>query len=197
MGLLAWLRGRTDDAPSHAAEAVQEAAEPAAPEPGPSDVYLSPQEAAHYFQRDAEGRLPVELRVIDREGWLVHPGTGRRVAPGNRALAAAGLFSCNVRGDDYYPDAATAGDCRPGAAANLEREGGNAHDGNALAVQALTAEGELVTVGYVNRALAAKLAKRLDAGEDLCAVFIRGSAPGKRPRHLSVAISDPETISYL
>lgn len=197
MGLRAWLRGRTDAAPAVTIERPHEAVEPHAPKPGPSDVYLSAEEAAHYFQRDGRGRLPVRLREIGGQGWFVHPGTGRRVGPGNRALDAAGLHTFNVRGDSYRQAAATAGDTSPRARAYLVREPDNEHDPNAIAVQACKARGERVTVGYVNKALAKRLARRLDAGEDLRAVFIRGSLPRRKAERISVAISDAKTISRL
>lgn len=201
MGFLSWLLGlsdRTSDAngarmPSERQDRSETPGAPSATSP----TYLSQEEATFYFVRDPSGHLPVEIRVQDRQGWLVHPGTGRRVSPGNQALSVAGLFTFNVRGLDYYGDAVTSTDSRPKARAHLVREPANPHDRNAIAIQAEAPDGVNRTVGYVNKGLASQLAKRIDAGEQVAARFIRGSRPGHGADRVSVAIGDLETVLRL
>ena len=163
------------------------------PPPSTSDTYLSEEEAAFYLVRDSSGRLPVHVAG----GWFHHPETGKRVGPANRALTRAGVYSFNVRGDNYRDDEVTAADTRPGGVAVLRREPENRHDPNAIAVVGRDAGGAERMIGYVNKGLARSLARRLDAGDALEARFMRGDAAGRRSQRVAVVVSDPDTIRDL
>lgn len=186
--------------PSHSEPLAPETTvdEPAADERGEppastSDVYLSEEEAAFYLVRDGRGRLPVTVSG----GLFHHDETGKRVGPANRALTKAGVFSFNVRGDNYRDDEVTAADTRPGSVAELRREPENRHDSNAILVLGRDAGGDERAIGYVNKGLARSLARRLDSGEDLEARFLRGDPAGRRSQRVAVVVTDPTTMRDL
>lgn len=161
-----------------------------APPASTSDTYLSEEEAAFYLVRDERGRLPVTVSG----GWFQHGATGKRVGPANRALTKAGVYSFNVRGDNYRDDEVTAADTRPGTVAELRREPENRHDTNAIVVLGRDASDGERAIGYVNKGLARSLARRLDAGNDLEARFMRGDSAGRRSQRVAVVVSDAATI---
>ncbi|MGO1975989.1 HIRAN domain-containing protein [Brachybacterium tyrofermentans] len=158
-----------------------------------SDTYLSEEEAAFYLVRDERGRLPVTVSG----GWFLHDGTGKRVGPANRALTKAGVYSFNVRGDNYRDDEVTAADTRPGVVAALRREPENRHDKNAILVLGLDVDGGERMIGYVNKGLARSLARRLDGGDDLGARFMRGDPAGRRSQRVAVVVTDSGTMRNL
>lgn len=55
-----------------------------------------------------------------------------------------------------------------------------------------TASGRLSQVGYVNKGLARSLAKRVDAGEVVEALFMRGDPPGTCEGSPCVVVVDDE-----
>lgn len=206
LGVLAWWRltracrpgNRGESSPSPRAEAaaseVPPALEPRYGAPvSTSDTYLSVGEAAFYLVRDSSGRLPVHVAG----GWFHHPETGKRVGPANRALTKAGVYSFNVRGENYRDDEVTAADTRPGGVAVLRREPENRHDPNAIVVVGRDADGVERMIGYVNKGLARTLARRIDGGDGLEARFMRGDAAGRRSQRVAVVVSDPDTIRDL
>lgn len=138
-----------------------------------------------------DGELPVRIR----DGFFQHVPTGKRVPPANRTLNKHGLVSFRVRGDAYY-DSKVA-DTRAGQRALLVREPDNKHDPNAVAVHALNKSGEPVKVGYVNKGLARRLAKRLDAGDAVAAWFMRGDPPGRDDAGVAVVLTDEDEIRRL
>lgn len=158
-----------------------------------SDTYLSEEEAAFYLVRDDRGRLPVSVSG----GWFQHGATGKRVGPANRALTKAGVYSFNVRGDNYRDDEVTAADTRPGTVAELRREPENRYDPNAILVLGRDASGDERAIGYVNKGLARSLARWLDTGDDLEARFMRGEPGGRRSQRVAVVVSDAATMRGL
>ena len=87
-----------------------------------------------------------------------------------------GIFSFQLRGTAYYPNAVKAGRLTPGAPLRLVREPANAHDTNAIAVYA---EGAYQQVGYVNKQRAKRLAALMDSGADVAAISLRGAGSGR------------------
>lgn len=179
-----------DPAPPVAAPPGDARGEPPA---STSNTYLSEEEAAFHLVRDERGRLPVTISG----GWFQHEATGKRVGPANRALTKAGVYSFNVRGDNYRDDEVTAADTRPGTVAELRREPENPHDSNAILVLGRDASDDERAVGYVNKGLARSLARRLDAGDDLEARFMRGEPGGRRSQRVAVVVSDAATMRGL
>lgn len=153
--------------------------------------YLSAQEAAELLVPGADGKLPVRIR----DGFFEHVPTGKRVPPANRALNSHGLVSFTVRGDAYYDSKAA--DTRPGQRAQLVREPANKHDSNAVAVYAHDGTGERVKVGYVNKGLARRLAKRMDSGDAVHAWYMRGDPPGEDEEGVAVVLTDEDSILRL
>lgn len=153
--------------------------------------YLSATEASALLIPGPDGELPVRIRA----GFFQHVPSGKRVPPGNRTLSKHGLVSFGVRGDAYYESKAA--DTRAGQQALLVREPDNKHDPHAVAVHALDKSGEQVQVGYVNKGLARRLAKQLDAGASVAAWFMRGDPPGRDDEGVAVVLADEEEIQRL
>lgn len=147
--------------------------------------YLSASDQPRLLVPDESGALPVTVR----DGFFVYVPTGQLMPPANRVLNALGVVSFRVRGTQHYPGAKS-GNTAPGQPAILRREPQNEFDANAVAVHANTASGRLAKVGYVNKGLARSLAKRMDAGESVEGLFMRGSAPGDWDDSPCVVIAD-------
>lgn len=159
--------------------------------PGHQSRYLSATEASELLVPGPDDELPVRIR----DGFFQHVPSGKRVPPGNRTLSKHGLVSFGVRGDAYYQSKAA--DTRAGQRAILVREPDNKHDPNAVAVHALDRNGEQVQVGYVNKGLARRLAKQLDAGVSVAAWFMRGDPPGREDEGVAVVLTDEEEMRRL
>ena len=124
-------------------------------------------------------RLPTGY-LASRRGRLVILADGspeEMVNPASRRLHSLGLYAFRVRGVAYHADQVRAGNFKPGTSVLLVREPNNEHDPNAVAVRSVRG-GHLA--GYVNQQNAARrgIAKRLDAGEELEAVTLRGGGGG-------------------
>lgn len=100
-----------------------------------------------------------------------------------------GIFNCPIRGSSYYEDAIMASDTRPLRKAKLVREYDNKYDRNAVAIY-----GDGGLIGYVNKQNAARLAKRIDSGEEYLAVFTCGDGYGRDEIRTSVLIAPVETM---
>lgn len=100
---------------------------------------------------------------------------GEAVNPKSTRAHSLGIYSFSIAGTSYHDAAVRRGDFRPVRPVRLEREPRNEHDPNAVAVYA---EGAKSKAGYVNRQNAARLARLIDAGEDIAAISIRGAGPG-------------------
>jgi HIRAN domain len=109
------------------------------------------------------------------EVWLsgysvVDPDSGQFLARDAPQLAERGLRTANVAGaGQHHREALESDSAAPGQPLDLQRDPGNEHDANAIAV--LSRAGE--QVGWVPRELAAELAPELDAGRPWSAVVLR------------------------
>lgn len=142
-------------------------------------------------------RQPPPLHLVDMAGewWLAEDTTGLFVTAANRHVRRYNIFGFNVRGWDHHREQMRAANLAPGTPVRLVPEPENPYDKNAIAVYGGNGAGP---VGYVNRALASTLAKRLAAGEPLEAISIRG----ERARSLSdgpktILVATPELIAHL
>lgn len=135
--------------------------------------YMDEETEARALTPGADG-LPSARLQRERDRLLVVTSLGW-VNPKSRTSYRYGLYSFGVRGTGYHEAAAKAGRFTPGTAVRLVREPNNSHDTNAIAI--CSARSSKV-VGYVPKGQARRLAKLLDAGTDLVAVSVRGSAAG-------------------
>lgn len=87
-----------------------------------------------------------------------------------------GLYSSSARGAKYHASAYRAADLGKGQCVELRREPDNAHDKNAVAMYA---PGARSAFAYVQRGRAPAIARRMDAGEDMAAVSMRGPGRGR------------------
>ena len=151
-------------------------------------VYLSPEVSKDVFTLKAGELPPVRLVIHKGQGWLRDTKHYLLVVPGNRYLASAGVFTLNVRGTKYNAQNYRGPRLVPGDLLSLVREPDNEYDSNAIAVCRL---GHSAPLGYVNKGLAKRLAKRLDAGEVFEARVLRYREP------FSIAISTPEFMQHI
>jgi len=134
------------------------------------------------------------LRLSEHKSelWLMETTTSKLISVGNRHLAKLGIWTANVRGIDYHKADVRASDTTPGTALEIQREPDNPHDRNAIAV---VAEGRLV--GYVNKQMAAKLAKLMDAGLVLEVISLAGSPRGKNDSRIQILAADQALVRHL
>jgi len=120
--------------------------------------------------RDERYWYPDDGGAVWLAGYQLVDEGGSYLARDAPELAARGLRVCAVAGAARHHGGALASDAaEPGRSLALRRDPGNAHDPNAIAVEA--ADGE--QLGWVPRELAAELAPRLDAGERWSAIVLR------------------------
>lgn len=136
------------------------------------------------------GRLRQER---DRLVIVTDDGAGM-VNPTSARLHTLGLYCFRLRGVTYHEAAVRSGDFRPGARVRLVREPDNEHDPNAVAVYAAGAERP---AGYVNKLNARRLAKRLDAGDELAAISVRGDRPGVEGAAPWILVAAPDVLAHL
>jgi len=141
-----------------------------------SDYLPKELEPGHVI-RDADG-LPM-LRLVDAGDrlafWLPDVG-GSLVNPKGPGLRALGLVTTYARGAAHHASTFRTADLTKGRPVELRREPDNTHDRNAVA---LHAPGSRNRFAFVQRGKAASLAKRLDAGEALGGVCLRGPGPSR------------------
>lgn len=196
MGISAFINrvlGKAEAEERAPADAVAPA-ELVAPEESPQEIepkyvsdYLPDELQERLFPADLQGVPPVRVKPRRGEAWLVDDVYGRLITPGNRRLTKLGVISLNLRGVEHYRKNHRSATLKPLGKLELVREPDNPHDKNAVAV---CAPGTIAPLGYVNKALAGQLAKRLDAGEELAAVLLR-----KQP--FSIVIATPEVMRHL
>ncbi|MGO2751775.1 MAG: HIRAN domain-containing protein [Pseudoclavibacter sp.] len=132
----------------------------------------------------------LRIRPHGGEWWLYEVTTRKLVNVGCRNLLALELFTAQLRGLQYYQEKRA--DTRPGGSATLVREPDNEHDPFAVAVLSRG-----VKVGYVPKMMARRVAKRLDHGEDLEAIFIAGASAGTEASRVRVIVATPELMALL
>jgi hypothetical protein len=135
-------------------------------------------DAAHeddYLTRTRSGAT--RLRLIDvgdrLEIWSPVNG-GALINPKSAALRRYGLIASYARGAKHHLAAYLAADLTKGAQVELRREPENPYDRNAVA---LLSPGASAPFGYVQRGRAASVARRLEGGERLAGVSLRGPGP--------------------
>ena len=140
------------------------------------DVYVAKEDEARYLTRDEAG-LPA-LRLVDSGDrlsiWSPLDG-GALINPKGPGLRKLGLYASYARGSQYYASAFKAADLRKGKWVDLVREPDNPHDRNAIA---MCAPGSKVGFGHVQKGRAPAIARRMDSGEDMAAVSLRGPGRG-------------------
>lgn len=170
MGLLDSLRSRppkdvSDPAPrTRISATITTGSSVAAAQRTPS-VYLASDRWDDLLVSRADGYPPFRLVKHHRELWLAEEQTGLLVNVANQRLRPLGISLGRARGMQHHAAIVTAANLRPRAALTLVRERDNEHDGNAVAIHA-----DAGPIGYVNKQMAAGLARQLDADVPLRAV---------------------------
>lgn len=156
-----------------------------------------------YMPRDREERsfilspdgMPTGRLRLERDRLVIVTDDGAgMVSPSSARLYTLGVYCFRIRGVTYYEAAIRAGDFRPGTKVRLVREPDNEHDANAIAVYAA---GARRPAGYVNKQNAKRLAKRLDAGEQLAVISLRGARPGIVGAAPWVLVALPDAVAHL
>jgi hypothetical protein len=170
------------------AEAMRESAavafgeDDSEPDEGPRRVvwredYVPKEDEDRYLTRKADG-LP-DLCLADAGDrlavWSPVDGGGI-INPKGPGLRHLGLYASYARGADHYRTAYRAADLGKGRWIDLVREPENPHDKNAVA---MCAPGSRIAFAYVQRGRAPAVARRMDAGEDMAAVSMRGPGRGR------------------
>lgn len=130
-----------------------------------SEKWLSKEEADAELVRGADGRFTFHIELRDRELRFVSDSSGKQPSPGNRALSKLGIFYVNVRGWKHYPAARV----KMRSRVDLRREPDNEYDRNAIAVARVGAKN---IYGYINKAVAARVARPIDAGEEFVGIVM-------------------------
>lgn len=137
--------------------------------------YAPSEREAEHLTRDDDG-LP-RLRLVDAGDrlaiWSPLDG-GALLNPKGTGLRRFGLVATYARGSTHHASAFRAADLRKGRPVELRREPDNPHDKNAVA---LYAPGARAPFGYVQRGRAPAIARRMDAGEHMAGVSLRGPGP--------------------
>lgn len=149
--------------------------------PGPNGVvwrsdYVPKDEDSPYVKRGPDG-LPV-MRLVDAGDRLViwsPVNDGGLINPRSPTLRTLGLIVATVRGGPYRAASKDA-DLRKGRPVELRAEPDNPHGRHAVAV---LAPGRSAALGYVQRGRSRAVFDRLQEGEGLGAICLRGSAPGR------------------
>lgn len=139
--------------------------------------YVAKEDEARYLSRRADG-LP-NLYLADAGDrlaiWSPVDGGGL-INPRGPGVRSLGLYGSSARGTNHYRSAYRAADLSKGKWIDLVREPENPHDRNAVA---MCSPGSRLAFAYVQRGRAAAVARRLDAGEDMAAVSMRGPGRGR------------------
>ena len=138
--------------------------------------FVPKDDEARYLTRDENG-LP-SIRLVDAGDrlaiWSPIDG-GALINPKGPGLRSLGLYSSYARGADHHASAYRNADLRKGRWIDLKREPDNPHDRNAVAMHA---PGARSPFAYVQKGRAAAVARRMDSGEELAAVSMRGPGCG-------------------
>lgn len=156
-----------------------------------SVMYITAQEIEELFPHGAPDPLPVKLKRHQGDLWLADRKRGKLIAPGNRRLQSLGLYSLNLRGWKNYEARIRRALLRPADEVELIREPSNPYDANAVYVSAPKAPGVL---GYINKGLAKRVTKLLEAGTVLEARVLRCPPSSFQ---FSVVFGSPEKMSDL
>ncbi len=159
----------------------------------PRSRVLSRESEAEVVRVDSAGLPNLHLVCLNGQMAVAVPD-GRLIDPKSISIHRHDLFLIGVRGRSYHQAANLSVDTKAGTRLELLREPDNEHDPNAVAVVAPQTGDRL---GYVNKLNAKRLAKRLDAGEELAVLSLRGSPEGKDGDLLMVLVTRPEILAHL
>lgn len=154
-----------------------------------SSAFLPPEHQLDLVTVSDDGSTNLKLGLYNGQMVLEAPN-GILPSTGSCQTYKIGIYSAAVRGTSYYEKAITRSDTSPLTPALLVREYDNKYDKNAVAIH--TRDGGLV--GYVNKQNAARLAKRIEAGEDYSALFTCGAGRGVRDPHTTILIAPVKTM---
>lgn len=149
--------------------------------------YVPKEKEARFLTHDETGRPTVRLvDAGDRLSIWSPVDGGVLINPKGPGLRHLGFDASYARGSEYHAAAYRAADLRRGRWVDLVREPGNSHDANAVMMYA---PGTRTPFAYVQRGRAGAVARRIDVGEDLAAVSMRGpvQAAATRSRSCSSA----------
>ncbi|MFB7263928.1 HIRAN domain-containing protein [Streptomyces nojiriensis] len=154
------------------------------PSDGPADRFVPAPGCLH------------QLHLVEYAGGLrlCEDETGLLVGPTDLRLQRAGLYVTNLRGVNYYPEAAHRADLSPGRRLRLVREPDNPHDPFAVAVYPNDGK---EPIGYVNRQKARHWSKVIADGTLLTTVSLRGTGPGEDCDAVAVLAAAPEVVAHL
>jgi len=154
--------------------------------------YLSPEDEERFVTVDDRG-LP-NIRLQRERSQLVLKVPQGLVNFRSRKLSRLGIYTFRVRGVSYHHEAVKAASLSPGSKVRLVREPDNEFDPNAIAIHPNRGRSP---IGYVNKQNAARLAKRLDAGEALVAITLSGSPAGADDQPVTVLVASPTSLAHL
>ncbi|GAB2496702.1 hypothetical protein GCM10027063_39700 [Promicromonospora xylanilytica] len=200
MGFWARLFGKSDTtvASGKSLATEKERAPATRPEPTRRSVrrseFLSREDEERSFVVGPDGMPSGKLkRIGDRLVIVTDDGAGI-VNPRSARIHSLGIYCFGLRGSSYQGSAIKRGDYRPGETVQLVREPDNEHDPNAVAVHAT---GAAKRGGYVNKMNAKRIASRLDRGEELSAISVRGDRPGKEELRPVILVASPPVLAHL
>nr|WP_167405713.1 HIRAN domain-containing protein [Sphaerisporangium cinnabarinum] len=155
------------------------------------DEYLEGEREAAALARREDG-LP-HLRLVKERGRLAleAPGMGW-INPRSRALYKTGIYMFGLRGRAYHEAAFVAAALPLGRLLELVREPENEHDRNAVAIYARNGR-----IGYVNKQNAARIAKRIDAGETMHCIVAKGGRAGDPDKSCALLATSDVTLAHI
>lgn len=200
MGFWARLFGKSDTTfvAGDVLAAKRRRAPAARPEPAHRRLqrseFLSREDEERSFVLRPDGMPSGKLkRIGDRLVIVTDDGAGI-VNPRSARIHSLGIYCFGLRGSSHQGSAVKRGDYRPGEIVQLVREPENEHDPNAVAVHA---RGAARRGGYVNRMNAKRIAARLDRGEELAAISVRGDRPGTEELRPVILVAAPAVLAHL
>lgn len=159
----------------------------------PRSKLLTKTAEADTIQVDGAGMPNLHLIRISGHYALAVPD-GRIVSPKSTSIYRHDLFLITVRGRSDYEEANLATSTTAGTLLGLRRDPDNEHDPNAVAVMDSSTSHQ---IGWVNKGHAKRLAKRMDGGETLTVLSLRGSPSGKNGDPVVVLVTRPELLVHL
>lgn len=157
--------------------------------------YVPKEEEGRYLTRRADGRP--NLYLVDAGDrlaiWSPVDGGGL-INPRGPGLRHLGLYASQARGATHYGSAYLVADLSKGRWLDLIREPENLHDKNAVA---MCAPGSRIAFAYVQRGRAPAVARRMDAGEAIAAVSMRGPGKGRADQSTLVLIGSRTDLSAM
>lgn len=149
-------------------------------------IYLHSSRWDELLVADANGMPPLRLHEHNGRLWFKEDTSGKLVNIANQKLPSLGIWSVRVRGTSYRPDAVAATRIAIFEPVMLVREPANEFDRNAVAIHASGGH-----IGFFNKQMAARLAKRIDAGEPFEAIISSRGEP------INVIAASPGIMGHL